>query len=255
MVFRAVDGCDLVFHLAGSSAPGAMQTDWYSELDIACLGTLHVLDAVRVLSPTARVVFASSHHVYARDLSSPVKETAATDPSTIFGAHKLAAEKYCVVYGRAHALDTVIARMSVVFGPRQRIKGAPHDTLAHVLDASLHGEDPRVSSSASEDLLYVDAAADSLAALGALKQARGLVVNVGSGRSVALRDAAMAIGRAMAGAAGARPAKAKRVAATASGQWLDTALLSRLGAAPAAGDLADSLAQTVAWFRGTHGNS
>ena len=252
MVYRAVEGCDLVFHLAGPSAPGVMQTDWYSELDIACLGTLHVLDAVRVQAPGARVVIGSSHHVYARGARSPVKETSPTDPSTLFGAHKLAAEKYGVVYGSAHGVDTVIARLASVFGPRQRVKGAQRGTFAHVLDAALHGEDVHVPPGAREDLLYVDDAAYALAALGLNPKARGQVVNVGSGGCVALADVATAIVAAGASAKGRQPSRVsiKRVS---SAFWLDTSRLRKLGAAPKARDMGAALSETAAWFRGTHG--
>jgi UDP-glucose 4-epimerase len=250
MVYRAVDGCDLVFHLAGPSAPGVMQSDWYSELDIACLGTLHVLDAVRVRSPGARVVIGSSHHVYARGTRAPVKETSPTDPATLFGAHRLAAEKYGVVYGAAHGVDTVIARLASVFGPRQRVKGAQRGTFAHVLDAALHGEATHVPPGAREDLLFVDDAAYALASLGLNPKARGQIVNVGSGGCVALADVAAAI--AFTPAKGRRPPSV-RVMRAVSAFWLDTSRLRKLGAAPKARDMSAALVQTAAWFRGTNG--
>jgi len=247
MVYRAVEGCDVVFHLAGPSAPGTMHVDWYAELDIACLGTLHVLDAARVLAPQARIVFASSRHVYSTAARSPVKESAPTDPSTLFGVHKLAAEKYCTVYGSSHGLDTVVVRLASVFGPRQRVKGAQRGTFAHVLDAVLHGEDPHVARDAGEDLLYVDDAAEVLARLALKPEARGQVVNVGSGQCISLREAADVIIGA------ASPARAPSRITGKTRFWLDISRLRRLGVPLKRRNLLTALADTVDWFRGSHG--
>src|SRR6185295_4279360 len=54
-VNRVVAGVDLVYHLAGPSGPDDSGTALYDELDIACLGTWHVLEAVRLHAPKTRV--------------------------------------------------------------------------------------------------------------------------------------------------------------------------------------------------------
>ena len=96
-VDRAVRGCDVVFHLAGHAGISALAPDWYSEIDSACLGTLNVLEAVRVHAPRARMIFGSALQVYGLPEQLPVAEDAPTEPVTLFGVHKLAGEKYCSV--------------------------------------------------------------------------------------------------------------------------------------------------------------
>jgi UDP-glucose 4-epimerase len=140
VVDRTVTGIDHVFHLAGHGGFNALASDWYTEIDTACLGTLNVLESVRVRAPSAHVVFASSLAVYGGSAAGPLAEEARTEPDSLFGVHKLAGEKYCGVYHRRYGVRATVARLATVFGPRQRLRGAANGTLPQALDAALHGE-------------------------------------------------------------------------------------------------------------------
>lgn len=249
VVDRVVQGCDVIFHFAGQSGPKAFGNDVYGDIDIACVGTLNVLEATRTLAPKARLVFASSYHVYGEPKALPVPETAATEPRTIYGVHKLIGEKYCGVF--ANAVDTVSARLTTVIGPHQRLQGAPARTVAHVLDCALHGEEVNLRSQGDDlvDLLYVDDAVDALVALALSPIVSDRVVNVGSGRGDTLRDiAAMIIsacGRGVisddSGAVG-NGAPSRFVA--------DVTRLRSIGVAPPTRSTEEAIRETVRWFRG-----
>lgn len=251
-VNAALDGVELVFHLAGSAGPGAGATDFYTDLDVACLGTWHVLEGVRLYAPGARIVFASSHHVYAPAQESPVAESAPLGPDTLFGAHQLSGERYGGVYVRAHGLDVVVARLTTVFGPRQRLQSAG-GALARALDAALHDDSVPVYGGGGQrgDYLYVTDALDALLALGLLPAARGLTVNVGSGRGVPWRDAAAAVVAAV--GRGRRRDVALEGAAGVSDQRdfvADVSRLRALGVAAPRRSFEDALRETVAWYLG-----
>lgn len=249
-VNRAVAGCDVVFHLAGPSSPGALPVDWYTEIDIACAATLHVLEATRLYAPEARLVFASSHHVYRLPAPLPVAEHWATDPATMFGVHKLAGEKYCGLYQRSHGLDVAIARLGIVFGPRQRLAGAGGPTAAYALDAALHGDDVQVPLGGGPvlDLIHVDAAVRALATLGASPALEDPLVNVASGTGTRLADfAATVLAATGAGAGQLVETEALRGEADFVA---DVRRLRALGAAPAPSALADAVRDTVEWFLG-----
>lgn len=246
VVDHVVRGCDLVFHFAGSSGPKAFGSDMYSEIDIACLGTLNVLEGVRIRAPRARLVYASSFHVYGRPSSMPVAETAPTDPHTIFGVHKLTAEKYCGAY--AGLVDSVAARLSTIVGPRQRLQAAPAGTVAHIIDAALHGDEINLRQHGTDELdfLYVDDAVEALLVLATANALPGRVVNVGSGTATRLHDVATMVTR-LCGRGSVCDDDSRR---DAFRFVADVSRLRALGVRAPARSVADALRETVRWFTG-----
>lgn len=247
-VQRAVDGCEVVFHLAGPGGGGAAGGDWYTQLDIACIGTLNVLEAVRTGAPGARVVFASSHHVYGGPRVTPVAEDSPTNPHTLFGVHKLTGEKYVGLYMRTHGVDAVVARFVTIFGPRQHLAGAGAGTIGHMLDAALHGEDVLLfdGGAARQDLLFVDDAAASCAVLGMRPAASGLTVNVGTGVSTTLQE----VGALLVAELGRGRIRELAGRAPDDDFVADVTSLRALDALPAPRPLDAAVAETVAWFTG-----
>lgn len=252
-VNRAVEATDVVFHLAAPAGPGVGAGDFYTDLDVACLGTWHVLEGMRIYAPGARLVFASSHFVYARDCPCPVAEDAALRPDTLFGAHKLAGEQYVGVYHVAHGMDTVVARLTSVFGPGQRLQSAGSGSLGRALEAALHGEELPIYNGGSQvgDHVFVTDAVEALLTLGQLPAARGLTVNVGSGRGVTLRAAAETVIKAV-GRGGIRDV---RLDGTQEGPGArefvaDTRRLGALGAPVSKRSFEEAVQETATWYRG-----
>ena len=111
-------------------------------------GTLNVLLAARD-EDVRRVVFASSSSVYGNSGTLPRREDAAPDPISPYAVAKLAAERYCVSFGRVYeSFEAVVLRYFTVYGPRQRPDMAFHKFLS----ATLRGaERLRFSRTVSED--------------------------------------------------------------------------------------------------------
>ncbi len=191
-VERAVQGCDVVFHLAGHAGFSALAPNWYTEIDSACLGTLNLLEAIRVHSPQARMVFASALSVYGNAAAQPIAETAPTEPQTLFAVHKLAGEKYCQVFHAQHGVRAVVARIAALFGPRQRLSGAANGCIANIVDAAIHEERILLPDDGAPlcDLLFVNDAAHALLEIASGPESlNGSVVNVGRGTGHSLADA------------------------------------------------------------------
>jgi UDP-glucose 4-epimerase len=248
VVNQVVAGCDLAFHLAGHDGISALAQDWLSEIDIACIGTLHVLDAVRVYAPRAHVVFASASAVYGQTLAAPVAEDAPTNPASLFGVHKLAGEKYCGVYRAAYGVRSTVARLGTVFGPGQRLRGAATDSLASMLDAALHDEPVLVrhGGGALMDVLHVDDVVVALLALGARPDDDISVINVGRGQGVTT----LALAEAVIAAAGEGRVELVGIASARGGVVMDIDLLRTHGFASKPRALDEALLATVAWYRG-----
>lgn len=244
-----VTGCDLIYHCAGHDGISALSMDWYSEIDVSCIGTLHVLDAARVYAPQAHVVFTSSSAVYGPARETPVSEDAPTEPTSIFGVHKLTGEKYCGVYRAGYGLHTTVARLATLFGPAQRLRGAGTESVAHLIDAAIHDESLRLRDQGRThvDALHVDDAVAALVALGLRPRDSFPVVNVGNGPALTIGMLAEAIVRA---AGRGHLERTDLRAPNGAGLVLNVDRLRSLGIPAPTQSLDDALRATLAWYRG-----
>lgn len=195
----AVDGHDVVYHLAGQVAVTTSVADPRGDFEANALGTLNVLEAARLAAKPPIVFFASTNKVYGgmetvtieehasrymyRDLPYGVPETQLLDFHSPYGCSKGAADQYVRDYARIYGLKTVVFRQSCVFGPRQfgvEDQGwAAHFVIAATMGRplSIYGDGKQV-----RDMLYVDdLVAAYMAALDRIDTVSGDIFNVGGG--------------------------------------------------------------------------
>jgi UDP-glucose 4-epimerase len=111
---------DFVIHLAGQIDVRKSVADPINDATINILGTLNLMEAVRVGSPKTRVVFTSTGGVLYGDFNTPPNaEIYPKDPESPYAIAKLSVEHYLAYYGRVHGLDAVALRFGNVYGPRQ----------------------------------------------------------------------------------------------------------------------------------------
>ena len=125
---------DAVLHLAAQVAVTTSVVDPREDFEINALGTLNVLEAVRLHCPRASTVFASTNKVYGKlddlrvierdgryafEASEGVGEERPLDFHSPYGCSKGAADQYMVDYARIYGLNTTAFRQSCIYGPRQ----------------------------------------------------------------------------------------------------------------------------------------
>ena len=186
---RALDGIEVVFHLAAlGSVPRSIRDSWASH-DANVNGTLRLLEAARHGS-VRRVVFSSSSSVYGDTPTLPKIETMEPLCRSPYAAGKLAGEQYTLAYARAGLLEGVALRYFNVFGPRQSPTGAYAAVIPLWMQVARDGGVARVNGDGAQtrDFTYVDnvVAANLLAAFGDAARVSGQVVNVGAGDRTSL---------------------------------------------------------------------
>jgi nucleoside-diphosphate-sugar epimerase len=114
---KAVEGVEVVFHLAAMAGLTRSWTDFdlYEECNLRA--TQRLLEAVRSTG-LQRFLYASTSSVYGRFSSGD--ESMPTRPISPYGVTKLAAENLCRAYAEEHGLPLVALRYFSVYGPRQR---------------------------------------------------------------------------------------------------------------------------------------
>jgi GDP-4-dehydro-6-deoxy-D-mannose reductase len=105
-----------VVHLAAISSVGASWADAGETWRVNAVGTVNVLEAIRLEAPATRVLVASTGEVYGRAEEVPTTEDAPIAPLSPYAASKAAAELACDQARRA-AVDVVVARAFQHEGP------------------------------------------------------------------------------------------------------------------------------------------
>ncbi|HEU5318509.1 MAG TPA: NAD-dependent epimerase/dehydratase family protein [Chloroflexota bacterium] len=176
-VARALRGAEAVYHLA-ARADGT-----HAGFETNVIGTVNVLEAAARYR-VGRVVFASTYEVYGEPIDLPVDESHPLLALSCYGASKAAAEAYCRAYRREHGLDSVVLRLSEVYGPYDAAGPIPA-----WLSGAARGQNVEVRGDRTADFIWVGHVVDALVRAAGL-EARVPTINVGSGTGVRLADAA-----------------------------------------------------------------
>ena len=126
---------DLTLHLAAQVAVTTSVVNPREDFDINALGTLNVLEAIRLHSPDTFFINASTNKVYGKmeelgivecngryeyeKLMTGVPESRTLDFHSPYGCSKGVADQYTIDYARVYGLQTVTLRQSCIYGPRQ----------------------------------------------------------------------------------------------------------------------------------------
>jgi len=204
-VADVVDGCDVVFNVAGQVSHTASMRDPQQDLALNTTSHATLLETIRRVRPAARVVYTSTRQVYGRSMMSTVDETHAASPVDVNGVAKLAGEQLHLVYCHAYGIATTALRLTNVYGPRQRLSSDELGFLPVFVRKALLGETIEIFGDGTQrrDCLHV---ADVLTALAAASDARatGHVFNVGHPDTHTVAEIAEAVAEAAGSTAGVR---------------------------------------------------
>jgi UDP-glucose 4-epimerase len=186
-VAAAVQGAEVVFHLAAVvSVPKTVQ-DPVGSIAVNELGALNVLEAAR-RAACRRLVFASSSAVYGDEPTLPKREDMPPRPLTPYAAQKLAVEYHSKVYSGLFGLETVSLRFFNVFGPRQDPASPYSGVISIFMTRALKAARPVIHGDGrqSRDFVYVADVVQALSAAASAPAAPGGVFNVGTGSAVTI---------------------------------------------------------------------
>jgi CDP-paratose 2-epimerase len=195
---------EVVFHLAGQVAMTTSVQRPRLDFETNALGTLNLLEAVRLRAPEAAVLFSSTNKVYG-DLSAclcreleqryvltdyphGVPETMPLEFHSPYGCSKGSAEQYVLDYSRIYGLRTAVFRHSSMYGGRQFttedqgwvgwfVRQALEQSLGSRREFTVSGNGKQV-----RDLLHADDVAELYLLAGTgIDSIRGQAFNIGGG--------------------------------------------------------------------------
>jgi dTDP-L-rhamnose 4-epimerase len=233
---RALDGIDVVFHLAAEVGVGQSMYEISRYVQANVLGTATLLELLATGQyPLKKLIVASSMSIYGEGAYAcgscgpvypslrglerlgtgqwemlcprceravdpqPTSEDKPLSPTSVYAISKRDQEELCLVVGRAYGIPTVALRFFNVYGPGQSLSNPYTGVSAMFCSQLSHNNPPLVFEDGlqSRDFVHVeDIVQANLLALDKA-EANDQVFNVGTGRRTSIRQLADMIAGAM----------------------------------------------------------
>ena len=247
-VTRAVEGADVVYHLAALASVQKSVEDPAATHRVCASGTLNILDAAR-RGGVRRVVYAASSSAYGIPIHDVQTERDPVQPLSPYAAAKLAGELYAQSFAVSFGLETVRLRFFNIFGPRQRADSPYSGVIALFLAALSNGRTPTIFGDGrqSRDFTYVTDVVQALTRAAEAPGVSGRVYNIGTGRSVNLLELTAALNKLL-GTAITPHHGPERSGDVRHSRADITLARQELGYAPAV-SFEEGLAHTLRWYR------
>lgn len=183
---------DAILHLAAQSSVGISWKNPELTIDVNIKGSIHVLDSIRTLDYSPKVLLIGSGEEYGTILptESPVKETNVLRPGNIYAATKACQNMLGAIYAKAYHMDIISVRAFNHIGPNQSPNFVVADFCKQVAQIEAGLIPPIIyvgNLNAARDFSDVR---DVVRAYGLLLQhgISGETYNVGSGHAITIRS-------------------------------------------------------------------
>ncbi len=186
-VRKALDGMDVVFHLAALIGIPFSYHAPDSYIDTNVKGTLNIIQAA-MASGVKRILVTSTSEVYGTALRVPIEEEHPLQGQSPYSASKIGADKVAESFYRSFDAPVTIVRPFNTYGPRQSARAVIPTVITQLLGGSktikLGSLDP------TRDLNYVKDVCDAFLAIAASDKTIGQVVNIATGTDVSIGELA-----------------------------------------------------------------
>jgi UDP-glucose 4-epimerase len=189
---KIVEKADIIFHLAGNTSVPVSDRNPLLDVDLTVKPINHLIQAARTLNRHPKVIFSSTATVYGLTKETPTSERKMPNPITFYDLHKLFIEQQLILATKLGILDGVSLRLSNVYGPSKGFSSSDdRGILNKVTHSALKGKNLSLYGSGDylRDYIYIDDVVNAFIAIGFSDNIAGLVLNVGSGIGVTIKDA------------------------------------------------------------------
>jgi UDP-glucose 4-epimerase len=189
---QALEGCEVVFNLAGEISHIHSMAMPERDLEINTLAQLHFLSVLTRHAPGVRVVYAGTRQVYGAPEYLPVDEKHPINPVDFNGVHKYAATMYHLMLSNSGQLDAVVLRLTNVYGPRMALDVPCQGFLGTFLRKLATGQRLEIFGDGRQlrDPVYVDDVVEAFIIAGAAEKLGSRSYNVGGPEPLSMAEIA-----------------------------------------------------------------
>jgi UDP-glucose 4-epimerase len=193
LLFNIAKNIDVVYHLAVQCLRVSIKNpDVTHEVNVT--GTLNLLKA-SLENSVKRFIYVSSSEVYGTALHVPMNETHTCEPTTVYGASKLAGELYALAYFRTYGLKSMVVRPFNTYGPREHLQGVYGEVIPRFVLRILNNMPPVIfgDGTHTRDFTYVSDTVKGIVMASECDSMIGQAVNIARGREVSINELAVMI--------------------------------------------------------------
>src|SRR4051812_2264894 len=132
-VKKAMEDCDIVFHLAALIAIPYSYSSPESYVETNVKGTLNVLQAAKELS-VKKILVTSTSEIYGTALYTPIDEKHSKQGQSPYSATKIGADAIAESFHRSFNLPVTIVRPFNTYGPRQSARAVIPNIIIQLLN-------------------------------------------------------------------------------------------------------------------------
>lgn len=193
-VRTAMEGCDMIFHLAALIAIPYSYHSPSSYVDTNIQGTLHVVQAARDLE-VDRVIHTSTSEVYGTAKFVPITEEHPLQGQSPYSASKIGADQVAMSYYTSFGTPVSIIRPFNTYGPRQSARAVIPTIITQLTSGKqqigLGATHP------TRDFSYVEDTVGGFLAVARSEKTLGEVINIGSNFEISIGETAVTIAELM----------------------------------------------------------
>jgi dTDP-glucose 4,6-dehydratase len=193
-VRKAMQGCDVVFHLAALIAIPYSYHSPDTYVDTNVKGTLNVLQAARELG-ASRVAHTSTSEVYGTARFVPITEGHPLQGQSPYSATKIAADQLAYSFYASFGLPVSIIRPFNTYGPRQSARAVLPTIITQIANGVRKLK--LGSTHPTRDFNYVKDTVRGFISVASSEPAIGQVINIGSNYEISIGDSANLIAEIM----------------------------------------------------------
>ncbi len=193
-VRQAMQGCDIVMHLAALIAIPYSYHSPDTYVDTNVKGTLNVLQAARDLG-VGKVVHTSTSEVYGTARFVPITEEHPLQGQSPYSATKIAADQMALSFHYSFGTPVTVIRPFNTYGPRQSARAVIPATIIQIANGqrrlrlgSLHP---------TRDFNFIQDTVRGFLAVAASERSVGQVINIGSNFEISIGDTVRLIAELM----------------------------------------------------------
>lgn len=189
-VKKAMEGCDIVFHLAALIAIPYSYHSPDTYVDTNVKGTLNIVQAARELG-VARVIHTSTSEVYGTARFVPITEEHPLQGQSPYSASKIGADQIAMSFYRAFHTPVSIVRPFNTYGPRQSARAVIPTIITQI---AAGGSKIKLGSlHPTRDFNYIEDTVNGFIAVAQSDKSVGEVINIGSNYEISIGETAKMI--------------------------------------------------------------
>lgn len=195
LLFNITKRVDVIYHLAVQCLRISINDPEINH-EVNATGTLNLCRAA-LKNSVKRFVYVSSSEVYGTAVNVPMDEAHPCEPTTVYGASKLAGEKYTLAYHRTYGLPSMVVIPFNTYGPREHFEGAYGEVIPKFVLRALNNQPPVIFGTGSQtrDFTHVSDTVRGIIMASECDAMTGDSVNIACGREVSIRELAEKIYR------------------------------------------------------------